>query len=85
MINNKDAWGYEKSDKLPIMFEPKINEIIVANKLTGVLEFGLFLKYYSLDFESMIQINEETKFKRSVKKEVKDDLPDKFKWLNFIL
>lgn len=70
LINTMDEWGYETSNREKKMFEPKVNEIILAHKQSGELEFQLFLKCYNLDFEKMIQTNEETKFERPVKKEM---------------
>ncbi len=82
LINKKDVWYYENSLKVLKMFEPKINEIIVSNKLSGLSRFDLFLKYYTLDFQNMIQVNDKTKFQRPV--EVKEAVPDSFKWCKFI-
>ena len=47
-----------------------INEILNINYQLDKLTFELFLKEYEVNFEQMLQINVETKFKREIKKNI---------------
>ena len=52
------------------IYSSQINEILNINYQLDKLTFELFLKEYEVNFEQMLQINVETKFKREIKKNI---------------
>ena len=83
--DDQGEWSYMNGFLEEKKFNPKINEILVSKKLRGQTVFELFLKCYKLDFEKMMQINDETGFSRPIRRKfINESAKDPFKWLLLI-
>jgi len=60
VLEEKNGSWYHNS----IIYTNQVSELLNIKKQQKIMVFQLFLKSYTTDFELMVQLNKETKFKR---------------------